>query len=173
MKLNSDHKMAKEYSWFETSRNGYYYWLKQKSSKLSLGNTKLLKAIKKCIRKAKAHVELTKSYKMSEKFALQTEKSFPINEKHGIRSMHKPLFNPTTNSNNKLPVAENLTGSKFSCQLAEQGVFSDITFAHTGEEWLYIATCQTLDPQRDNRLVGVSYDDQKLVMCALTNVVNR
>jgi putative transposase len=59
---------------------------------------------------------------------------------HGIASKRRKKFKATTNSNHKLPVAKNLIRRNFKAKKANR-VVGDVTYIHTGEGWLYLATC--------------------------------
>jgi len=62
-----------------------------------------------------------------------------IRKKLGIRCKQKKKFKATTNSNHKLPVAENLLGQKFNASKPNQVWLTDITYIPTQEGWLYLA----------------------------------
>ena len=58
---------------------------------------------------------------------------------HGIKARGKRKFKATTDSNHKLPVAENLLGREFTPQAPDRVWTSDITYVATDEGWLYLA----------------------------------
>ena len=53
-------------------------------------------------------------------------------------------YKATTNSNHKLPVAENLLDREFEADRPNQKLVSDITYIATDEGWLYVATINDL-----------------------------
>ena len=62
-----------------------------------------------------------------------------LRKKLGIRCKQTKKFKATTNSNHKLPVAENLLDQKFESKAPNKVWVSDITYVPTGEGWLYLA----------------------------------
>jgi len=58
---------------------------------------------------------------------------------HGIKARGKRKFKATTDSNHKLPVAENLLNREFTQQAPNRAWSSDITYIATDEGWLYLA----------------------------------
>jgi transposase InsO family protein len=57
---------------------------------------------------------------------------------HGIKARSKRKFKATTDSNHKLPVAENLLNREFSPPAPNSAWASDITYVATDEGWLYL-----------------------------------
>lgn len=62
-----------------------------------------------------------------------------IRKELGIRCKQKRKFKVTTDSNHKLPVAENLLGQRFEATEPNKVWVTDITYIPTGEGWLYLA----------------------------------
>jgi putative transposase len=62
-----------------------------------------------------------------------------IKRKLGIRCKQKKKFKATTNSNHKLPVAENILRQQFKVESPDKVWVSDITYISTDEGWLYLA----------------------------------
>ena len=58
---------------------------------------------------------------------------------HGIKARGKRKFKATTDSNHKLPVAENLLNREFNPPAPDSVWASDITYVATDEGWLYLA----------------------------------
>ncbi len=58
----------------------------------------------------------------------------------GLQSKIKRRFKATTNSNHKLPVAENLLDRQFVIDRQNIVYVGDITYVRTREGWLYLAT---------------------------------
>ncbi len=58
---------------------------------------------------------------------------------HGIKARGKGKFKATTDSNHKLPVAENLLNGEFNPPTPDSVWASDITYVATDEGWLYLA----------------------------------
>ena len=59
---------------------------------------------------------------------------------NNLVSKHKKKFRITTNSDPKLPVAENLLDRNFEVDAPDQVYVGDITYIWTQEGWLYLAT---------------------------------
>jgi len=58
---------------------------------------------------------------------------------HGIKARAKRKYKATTDSNHKLPVAENLLDREFNPQMPDSAWTSDISYIATDEGWLYLA----------------------------------
>jgi transposase InsO family protein len=58
---------------------------------------------------------------------------------HGIKARGKRKFKATTDSNHKLPVAENLLNREFNPPAPDAVWASDVTYVATDEGWLYVA----------------------------------
>lgn len=58
---------------------------------------------------------------------------------NGIRSRVFKKFEATTNSNHKLPVAENILNRDFSVSKPNDKIVRYITYLWTDEGWMYIA----------------------------------
>src|SRR5262245_66685156 len=63
---------------------------------------------------------------------------------HGIRARAPRRFVRTTDSNHRLPVAENLLARDFEPEGPNESWCSDITYVPTGEGWLYLAVVEDL-----------------------------
>jgi transposase InsO family protein len=59
-------------------------------------------------------------------------------KENGIRARRKKRFKVTTDSNHKLPVAENVLNRQFQADEKDQTWVSDITYVDTAEGWLYL-----------------------------------
>jgi transposase InsO family protein len=62
-----------------------------------------------------------------------------LRKKLGIRCKQKKKFKATTDSNHKLPVADNLLNQNFEVAEPNKVWVTDITYIPTGEGWLYLA----------------------------------
>jgi len=62
-----------------------------------------------------------------------------IRKKLGLRCKQKRKFKVTTDSNHKLPVADNLLNQQFMVDKPNMAWVSDITYIPTDEGWLYLA----------------------------------
>lgn len=109
------------------------------------------------------------------------ESTTPVNHKrierimseNGIKSRVSKKFKATTNSNHKLPVAENILNRDFSVDKPNEKMVSDITYLWTDEGWLYIAGIMDLCGQK---IVGLSMSERmtkELVINALNDAYQR
>jgi len=112
---------------------------------------------------------------------INEESNKPINHKrierimseNGIRSRVSKKFKATTNSNHKLPVAENILNRDFVTNKPNEKMVSDITYLWTDEGWLYIAAVMDLCGQK---IVGLSMNQRmtkELVINALNDAYQR
>ena len=82
-------------------------------------------------------------------------------------------FKVTTDSNHRLPVAENLLDRQFTVAAPNRAWVCDITYIPTWEGWLYLATVQDLFSRK---IVGWSMQPRmtrQLVIDALQMAVDR
>jgi transposase InsO family protein len=90
-----------------------------------------------------------------------------------IRAKSARKFRRTTDSNHKLPVAENLLDREFDPQGPNESWVADITYIPTREGWLYLAIVEDL---YSRMVVGWSMDStmtSRLVVDALEMAVQR
>lgn len=92
----------------------------------------------------------------------------------GLRAKTKRKFRVvTTDSNHKLPVAENILDREFDNRMPGEVLTSDITYIPTGEGWMYLAITLDLGTRK---AAGWSMDEtmtEKLVSDALTMAIGR
>jgi len=89
----------------------------------------------------------------------------------GTRCPQKRKFKATTNSNHEYPVADNLLGQVFEAQEPDEVWHADITYAETGEGWLYVAGVKD---QFTGEIVGYAMGErmtQELTLSALAKAV--
>ena len=90
-----------------------------------------------------------------------------------VPKMRKKFKVNTTDSNHNLPIAPNLLDRDFSSELSDTKYVGDITYIHTAEGWLYLATVIDLFSRK---VVGWSMDDNmrvSLVNDALEMAIQR
>ena len=90
-----------------------------------------------------------------------------------IPKMRKKFKVNTTDSNHNLPIAPNVLDRDFNSNLADTKYVGDITYIHTAEGWLYLATVIDLFSRK---VVGWSMDDNmrvSLVNDALDMAIKR
>ena len=86
---------------------------------------------------------------------------------HGIRAKAPRRFVRTTDSNHRLPVAENVLDRDFEPEGPNESWCADITYIPTREGWLYLAVVEDLFSRM---IVGWSMDEtmeSRLVVDAL------
>ena len=74
----------------------------------------------------------------------------------GLKVNMKRRYKNTTDSNHNLPIAPNLLNRDFYASAPDTKYVGDITYIHTGEGWLYLATVIDL---YSRKVVGWSMDD--------------
>jgi putative transposase len=92
-------------------------------------------------------------------------------QKLGIRARFSKKYRVTTDSNHKMPVANNTVNREFSVQKPDQVWVTDITYIFTHEGWLYLAVMIDL---YSRRVVGWNMSDridQQLVCGALDSAL--
>ena len=90
-----------------------------------------------------------------------------------IPKMRKKFKVNTTDSNHNLPIAPNVLDRDFSSELSDTKYVGDITYIHTAEGWLYLATVIDLFSRK---VVGWSMNDNmrvSLVNDALEMAIKR
>ena len=92
---------------------------------------------------------------------------------YGIRAKTPRRFVRTTDSNHKLPVAENLLARDFDPSGPNESWSADVTYIATREGWLYLAVVEDLFSRM---IVGWSMDEtmeSRLVVDALEMAIRR
>lgn len=156
------------------SRSRYYEWLRQQQVKPDPEQQRL----EACMRKL--FVESNSSMG-SRRLARRLQEQGFVAGRYCVRRLMKKLwlvvkqkrkFRITTNSNHKLPVAENILDRQFNPATPNQAWAADITYIWTAEGWLYLAVVIDL---YSRRVVGWSMDKRQtksLVIRALMMAVN-
>lgn len=151
------------------SKSGYYDWFNRKSSKREIEDEKLALRIKEIFDEEKQRSgagRITKRLKY-EKWLIGKRRVGRIMKKLGLRAKAAKKFKATTNSNHRLPVAENLLNQDFSASKPNEKWVCDITYIWTEEGWLYLAAVMDL---YSRKLIGWSLSERmttKLVVDAL------
>ena len=90
-----------------------------------------------------------------------------------VPKMRKKFKVNTTDSNHDLPIAPNILNRDFNSEVPDTKYVGDITYIHTAEGWLYLATVIDL---YSRKIVGWSMDDNmrvSLVNDALKMAIRR
>jgi putative transposase len=125
----------------EVSTSGYYAWMKRPDSPRQKEEKRLELEI------IAAHKRTEETYgpeRLQKDLAdhdiqIGVHRIKRIRRKLGLRCKQVKKFKATTNSNHKLPVAENLLDQNFVTEAPNQVWVTDITYIPTAEGWLYLA----------------------------------
>jgi putative transposase len=159
----------------EVSASGYYAWATRVDSPAEQRRQELLGAIEEIHAEVKGRYgsprmtpELnSRGHKCSENMVAK------LMNAHGIQARAPRRFIRTTDSNHKLPVAENLLARDFDPSGPNERWSADITDIPTREGWLYLAVVEDLFSRM---IVGWSMDEtmeSRLVVDALEMAIGR
>jgi transposase InsO family protein len=125
----------------KVSRAGFYKWLKSDISKQASERLNLLKEIKVIHKDSRGNYGSPRVHETLKGNGIHCNHKTveKIMKDNGIRAKRKKKFKVTTDSNHKLPVAENVLNRQFQTKEKDQVWVSDITYVETKEGWLYLA----------------------------------
>lgn len=125
----------------KVSPSGYYAWVDRPLSKRAAEEARLEAEIRGAHRRTRKVYSAEKlQYDLAEHgIKAGICRIRRIRKKLGIRCKQKKKFKATTNSNHRLPVAENILNQQFKTDTPNKVWVSDITYIPTGEGWLYLA----------------------------------
>jgi len=130
----------------KVSSSGYYSWLrrpasynKRISSELDCKIITIYRRHKSRYGSPRIHKELLDSGESVSRKRV-ARRMIALN----LKAIHARKFKVTTDSNHDKPVAKNLLNQDFSADSINQKWVSDITYIHTAEGWLYLATVMDL-----------------------------
>lgn len=153
----------------EVSRSGYCQWRVRPPSKTAVSNQALdakVAAVHKSSRRSYGRHRIVQSLRQQGEI-VSAERVRKSLQRQGLRPVYRRPFVVTTDSNHRLPVAENLLDRRFDSWQTDQAWVADITYVPTGEGWLYLAAVMDL---AGRRIVGWSMSetiDATLVCTAL------
>ena len=159
----------------EVSASGYYAWAARSDSPTEQWRQELVGAI------GEVHAEVKQRYGSPRMAAELKARGYECSENtvarlmraNGIKARTPRRFVRTTNSNHRLPVAENLLARDFEPSGPNEAWCADITYIPTGEGWLYLAVVEDLFSRM---IVGWSMAESmesRLVVDALSMAVAR
>lgn len=158
------------------SRYGYYSW-KASAGKRKAGDeavTKLLRLINTEFTNSRGtygSVKISKSL-LDRNIKVGHNKVAKVMKAAGLRSKVSRKFKPqTTDSNHNKPIYENWLNRQFKVPCANYAWCGDVTYIHTDEGWLYLATVVDL---YSNKVIGYATSnriDRWLVVKALSNAL--
>lgn len=161
---------------FKVSRSCYYSWLNRAPlRKLKSDNVNMLEDVIKSefnkSRKTYGSIKIANKLKKQGIFVNKT-KVAKIMHDNGIKSISSSKYKVcTTDSNHKLPIYDNHLNRQFKAPSPNYAWCGDITYCHTDEGWLYLATVMDL---YSNKIIGYATStkiDKWLVVKALTNAL--
>ncbi len=123
------------------SISGYYAWFNRPQSKRVQEDTRLEVEIQAAHKRTRGTCGTERLQKDMAEHGVYAGvyRIRRIRKKLGIRCKQKKKFKATTDSNHKLPVADNLLEQKFKTTAPNQVWVTDITYIPTDESWLYLA----------------------------------
>ena len=123
------------------SRAGFYRWLKRGISRQATTRLALTKEIDLIHKDSRGNYGSPRVQKALKKKGIHHNHKTveKIMKENGIRAKRKKKFKVTTDSNHKLPVAENVLNRQFQTEERDKVWVSDITYVSTEEGWLYLA----------------------------------
>ena len=153
----------------QVERSGFYAWRKRPKSARQIQDETLAERIKA------VHHDSRQTYGSPRIFAELKEAGIPCSQKriarlmrlHRISALGPKRFVATTDSDHKMPLAENLLDRAFEAETPNAKWTTDITYLWTGQGWLYLAVVLDL---HSRRIVGWAMDqtiDRALVLSAL------
>ncbi len=151
------------------SRSGYYNWLNSDISQRRKRDKALKKQILAIYHQSKQTYGSPRIHRQLANKGIRCGKKRVerLMRELDIQAVQKRKYRSTTNSNHKLPVADNIIERNFNPKTPNKLWALDITYIHTHEGWLYLAVIMDL---YSRKIVGWSMDDhlkQGLVIKAL------
>jgi putative transposase len=153
----------------QITRSSYYAWNKRLPSRQKKANAYLSERIKsiyeqkkRCYGSPRITAELR-----AEGFNCSKNRVARLMRKQGITARTRKRFRVLTNSNHKLPVAQNLVEMQFNPEKANSLWTSDITYIRTREGWLYLAVILDLWSRAVISWSAARFMDENLVMRTL------
>lgn len=160
----------------QVSKSGYYGWRQRPESKRLKRKMEILEQIEQIHQNSKGRYGAPRVYHSLRNQGVKITRSTVSRwmKEAGIRAKMKRKFRVnTTDSNHKLPVAENVLARNFEPKGPGEVLTSDITYIPTEEGWLYLALTLDLGTRK---VAGWSMDEtmtEKLVSDALTMAIGR
>ena len=132
------------------SKSGFYQWLKHAPTPQQERKAQLKRQIKKIHKQSKARYGSPKITQMlwKEGTVVSERTVSRLMKEMGIRSKVVKKYKATTNSKHNLPIYPNLVAQDFKVNARGIIWVSDITYVHTDEGWLYLATVMDLFSRR-------------------------
>jgi putative transposase len=159
----------------EVSTSGYHAWTSRADSLTEQWRQELVGAIEEI------HADVKQRYGSPRMTAELNARGHECSEntvaelmrEQGIRAKAPRRFVRTTDSNHRLPVADNILDRNFEPDGPNESWCADITYIPTREGWLYLAVVEDLFSRK---IVGWSMDqmmESRLVVDALSMAITR
>jgi putative transposase len=131
---------------FGVSRSGYYAWLKRPISSQKNRKEQLIKQIRNEYLQSNQIYGSPKITKELQKqgVCVSQKTVARLMQQEGLHSITVRKYKATTNSNHPYNVYANLLDQNFVANKPNQVWMSDITYIHTDEGWLYLASIMDL-----------------------------
>lgn len=157
------------------SAQGFYAWCARPASALQQRHDALL------VEMRAVHAEVKQRYGSPRMHAELQARGVPCSRNTvaklmraaGLRAKAARKFRHTTDSNHRLPVAENLLDRQFEAQGPNERWVADITYIPTREGWLYLAVVEDLYSRRVVGWSMAAHLESRLVVDALEMAVAR
>lgn len=127
--------------YLKVSESGYYAWLNRKPSKRAQEDARLTVEIKAAHNRTRGVYGAEKLQKELAEGGIYVGicRIKRIKREQGLYCKQAKKYKATTDSDHKLPVAENLLKQEFKAEAPNKVWVSDITYMSTDEGWLYLA----------------------------------
>jgi len=124
------------------SRSSYYEWLNHSESIRSKEDKRYILLIETIFKEGRGNYGSrnirNKLYQQG--YSISRRRVIRLMKEHNLICKTKKKFKSTTDSNHKLPVADNLLNREFKVDRPNCYYVGDITYIWTNEGWLYLAT---------------------------------
>jgi putative transposase len=160
---------------FQVSRSGYYEWTRRKESERSIRRKTLEPRIRRIFLDSRRLYGSKKVWEALKKLGIHVSEKTVVRimKELGLKSRTVKKYKATTNSKHNLPVYDNVLNQEFVAKAPNEVWMADITYIHTDEGWLYLASIMDL---YSRKIVGFQMSDRmtkSLVLDALDQAYHR
>lgn len=126
---------------FGVSTSGYYDWQSRDSTPDDTEELRVVRLIEKIHQGSRGTYGSPRIFQILNGMGetCSEDKVARLMQKFGIKARTKRKFRNTTDSNHKLPVADNKLKQDFTAKAPGEKLVGDITYIPTDEGWLYLA----------------------------------
>ncbi|PYE88346.1 putative transposase [Bacillus sp. 196mf] len=146
MEHRDEFRVVKMCQVFGVSRSGYYAWLKRPASSQKKRKEQLIKQVRNEYLQSNQIYGSPKITKELHKQGVYVSQKTVarVMQQAGLRSITVRKYKATKNSNHSYNVYANMLDQNFVANQPNQVWMSDITYIHTEEGWLYLASIMDL-----------------------------